>query len=323
MANPQNAEQSRRRSAGSGPGSPASTQSDGVSGRKSTSGERPVDFRFLNFSNPQEAKNAQTRKSVRSHVTTGQHRNARKAAAESAKQSRKGSQPSSATVSDVDTDSPDASSPTTPPLGAQLPRLNPLDLYPESWHSSLRPVMDHFINTMSVDVPETDPSTREFIRTQFMSLIFSDAASLHTLILLASSHYSKVRGQPSHSIDILQLRGMAIQEINRALVDCQPSGRATSDRMIAAVGKMATYELLFGQRDAFHTHMTGLQRLVAMRGGLQTLGLNGFLERTLLWLDVNAAQITGSPNLYFPPSTYPSTRGHPSPDRRLFVMGLS
>jgi hypothetical protein len=176
---------------------------------------------------------------------------------------------------------------------------------------------------MAVDVPETDPSTRNFIQQHFLSLIFTDAASLHASLLLAAAHFSKTRGSPSHSIDILQLRGMAIQEINRALTDYQPSGRATSDRMIAAVGKMATYELLFGQRDAFHTHMTGLQRIVAMRGGLKTLGLAGFLERMLLWLDVNAAQITGSSDLYFPPETFPSSKGHPTPNQKLFVMGLS
>jgi hypothetical protein len=176
---------------------------------------------------------------------------------------------------------------------------------------------------MSVDVPETDSATREFIRTHLFGLVFTDAASLHALLLLAAAHYSNTRGQVFHTIDVLQLRGMAIQEINRALVDYQPSGRATSDRMIVAISKMATYELLFGQREIFHTHMTGLQRIVAMRGGLQALGLDGFLERMLLWLDINAAQILGSSNLYFPPSTYPSLRSHPAPDQRLFAMGLT
>jgi hypothetical protein len=116
--------------------------SDNTTGSKSTSEERPADFRFLNFSNPQEAKNAQTRKSVRSHVTTGQHRNARKAAAaENAKRSKKGSQTPSAGVSDIDTDSPEAASPVNPPTPTQLQRINPLELYPATWHSSLDPIM--------------------------------------------------------------------------------------------------------------------------------------------------------------------------------------
>ena len=175
---------------------------------------------------------------------------------------------------------------------------------------------------MVIDVPEVDAATRELLRTRYLALIFTDAAALHALILVAAAHFAKVRGSQAHSINLLQLRGMAIQEMNQALTDFRPGGRATSDQLVAAVEKMATYELLFGSRETFHTHMTGLQRLVSLRRGLQSLGLNGLLERSLLWIDANAAHITGLP-LYFPPTLYSSSYKHPQPDRRLFVLGLN
>jgi hypothetical protein len=175
---------------------------------------------------------------------------------------------------------------------------------------------------MATDLPETDAETRQVIRAHFMGLVFTDPAPLHAVMLLASAHLAKVRGAHSHTIDMLQLRGMAIQEVNRAMMDQRPGGgRATSDAMIAAVGKIATFELLFGQKDTFHTHMTGLQRMVSLRGGLQELGLNGMLERILLWIDANAAEITGTP-LYFPPAAFASSTAHPPADRRLFVIGI-
>lgn len=174
---------------------------------------------------------------------------------------------------------------------------------------------------MAVDLPGTDEATRQTIRIHLFGLAFTDHATLHALMLVAAAHYSKLRGQGSHNINMLQLRGMAIQEVNRAMMDHGPRGRATSDRMIAAVAKMATFELLFGQREIFHTHMTGLQRMVSLRGGLQALGLNGMLERMLLWIDTNAAEITGS-GLYFPPAAFKSSSGHPRADRRLFLLGL-
>lgn len=176
---------------------------------------------------------------------------------------------------------------------------------------------------MVIDVPETDSASREFIRTQFLSLVFSDLAPLHATILVSAAHLAKLHGTRSHNIDMLQLRGMAIQQVNRALMGRNPGIRATSDQLIVAVGKMATYELLFGQRETFHTHMTGLQRMVGLRGGLSALGLGGFLERMLLWIDSNAAAITGSSDLYFPAAACTSSSGHPQADRRLFLMGIT
>ncbi|KAK4499934.1 hypothetical protein PRZ48_008120 [Zasmidium cellare] len=302
------------------------------SGSRSGSQAESIDFRFLNFTNPADARNATIRRSVRSHVTSKQHEKQRKAAAAQARrtteQYAEGAGPSGLrpTMSrstssigspDTETSSPEES-PTSPNPGSPLVRLNPLEVYHEEWHPYLRPVMDHYINTMSIDLPETDVTSRGLIRDNFLAIVFSDRASLHATILAAAAHWNKMRPTQTHRINLLQLRGMAIQEINRSLVD---HGRATSDALIAAVGKMATYELLFGQRDTFHTHMTGLQRMVSLRGGLQALGLDGLMERILLWIDSNAASITQGP-LYFPPAAFSSSNGHPAPDRRLFLLGV-
>ena len=37
--------------------------------------------------------------------------------------------------------------------------------------------------------------------------------------------------------------------------------------------------------------------MLKLRGGLPTLGLNGLLERMLVWIDVNAAHLTGMPTI--------------------------
>lgn len=34
--------------------------------------------------------------------------------------------------------------------------------------------------------------------------------------------------------------------------------------------------------------------MLKLRGGLSTLGLNGLLERMLVWIDLNAAHLTGT-----------------------------
>ena len=172
---------------------------------------------------------------------------------------------------------------------------------------------------MAVDIPEHDgPQTKELLRSRYFPFIMTDPAPLHAVMLIAASQYSNVHGPRSHAIDLLQLRGMTIREINRALED---PVRATSDQLIAAVAQMACYEALCGDRNIFNTHMTGLLRMVTLRGGLDRLGLDGLLEHILLWIDVNAAHITGS-RIYFDLAAFPASAVHPRSDPVRFAGGL-
>lgn len=173
---------------------------------------------------------------------------------------------------------------------------------------------------MAVDIPDLDgPEAKGLLRTRFFPFVLTDAAPLHAVMLMAASHYGNMRSTRAHTIDLLQLRGMAISEINTALTD---ERRATSDQLIAAVGKMAQYEALFGDRDIFNTHMTGLLRMVTLRGGLPALGLDGLLERILLWIDINSATLLGT-HVYFDSAAFPSAAEHPRPDPQRFAGGLA
>ena len=172
---------------------------------------------------------------------------------------------------------------------------------------------------MAVDVPgQPEETTRYLLHTRYFPFVMSDLAPIHAFVLVAVSIYNKKYGPRSHFIDILQLRGMAIAEINSALED---DVRATSDQIIAAVATMAAYEALFGDRAIFNTHMTGLLRMVSLRGGLPALGLDGLLQSVLLWIDVNAAHITRS-HLYFDKAAFPTTATHPRPDPLRFAGGI-
>lgn len=118
---------------------------------------------------------------------------------------------------------------------------------------------------MATNVPELDgPDATGLAQSQYLPFVLSDPASVHAFMLVSASHYGRVRGSKVHAIDLLQLRGMAISEINRALRD---ETRGTSDQLIAAVAKMASYEALFGDRTICNTHMQGLTRMVSLRGG--------------------------------------------------------
>ena len=169
---------------------------------------------------------------------------------------------------------------------------------------------------VDVDAGVSDPRAGS-LRTRFFPFCLTDRASLHAVMLMAAAQFAHVRGPRSHTIDILQLRDMAISEINGALKE---GPRATSDQLIVAVANMAAYEALFGDRRIFNTHMTGLLRMVSLRGGLLALGLDGLLERVLLWVDSNASHVTNL-NPYFDGQAFPSRTQHPRPDPQRFAGG--
>lgn len=167
------------------------------------------------------------------------------------------------------------------------------------------------------DAGVSDPGAGSW-RTRFFPFCLTDPAPLHAVVLVAACQYGHIIGPRSHAIDCLQLRDMAISEINGALKE---GSRATSDQLIVAVANMAAYEAVFGDRTIFNTHMTGLLRMVSLRGGLPALGLDGLLERFLLWIDSNASHITRS-NPYFDRQTFPSRAQHPRPDPQRFAGGV-
>ena len=172
---------------------------------------------------------------------------------------------------------------------------------------------------MAIDIPGTNASvSQHLLRTKYFPFVLANPAPLHAVLLMATSHYSRIYGSRSHGINLLQLRGMAIREINSALAD---EVRGTSDQVIAAVAQMAAYEALFGDRAICNTHMQGVTRMVSLRGGLPALGLDGLLENILLWIDANVSHITRS-RLYFDQRAFPPSGAnvtHPLPDATKFA----
>lgn len=156
----------------------------------------------------------------------------------------------------------------------------------------LGPVLTHAdIQNVAVEIPDLDgPDGKGLLRRIWFPLAMTEAATMYAVLLMAASHFAVVNPQQGALIDLLALKARALSEINAALTNPE---RAITDAMIGAVAKMAAYEAIFGDSEVFAAHMRGLQMMLKMRGGLSTLGLNGLLERMLVWIDLNAAHLTG------------------------------
>lgn len=154
------------------------------------------------------------------------------------------------------------------------------------------------LSKMAVDIPELDhPGAKGSLRSLWFPMVISEQATLNVVILTAAFHYLSINGQQCKPEVLYKMKQDAITAINQGLRD---SALATSDQLIGAVAKMAAYEAGFaGDEAQYHMHMKGLVKMVELRGGLGSLGLNGLLARMLLWIDLNAAFLLQT-QLYFP-----------------------
>ncbi|KAL2109039.1 hypothetical protein VUR80DRAFT_3045 [Thermomyces stellatus] len=156
---------------------------------------------------------------------------------------------------------------------------------------------------MAVDIPELDQKDDSgLLRKKWFPLVISEPATFLIVLLLAASNYSVVNTDAAARITphLVHMKYDAIRAINDAFSLEQ---RRLSDALIGAVAKMASFEAMYGDVETYHVHMAGLQKMVAIRGGLDALGLNGLLRRIIVWIDLNSSLLLGTPR-FFPNASF-------------------
>lgn len=126
------------------------------------------------------------------------------------------------------------------------------------------------------------------LRTDWFPFIMKNATTFYAALAFAGSIYYFRLKRPVEAPRLLDLRQKAILGINDSLSKIQ---YGPEDATIGAVFCMSLLESMYGDAQSYRVHMKGLQRMVQMRGGLTHLGLQGLLERMILWLDFNHAKV--------------------------------
>ncbi|MCJ1385104.1 hypothetical protein MMC17_008223 [Xylographa soralifera] len=108
-----------------------------------------------------------------------------------------------------------------------------------------------------------------------------DAALLHATFFLVALHRDLQLGTELSS-QCLYHRGEVIRTVNGRI---GPPEREISDATIGAVAFLANFETMNGTVQASRVHMNGLRQMVALRGGLHTLGQSQVLQRVVIWAD--------------------------------------
>ncbi|KAL3432436.1 hypothetical protein BDV09DRAFT_127842 [Aspergillus tetrazonus] len=292
------------------------------------------DFVFIHVREPKDALKLAKDSHIRSHVTRRQwkqfeersqaafQRDLKKAKTET--QGNDDKQDKQHLVSgDVVRDSQSTGTAQPVYFGLPIPRPfgglrgDPFRSYPVAWRPILPRLVDHYLMSMAVDIPELDqPGNRGLLRTDWFPLVMTEPSLFLVIVLLAASNYASVQTEPTDmKLHLLGLRCEAVQAVNKSL-ELQSS--FVSDALIGAIAKMASYEAMYGNPENYAVHMRGLQRAVELRGGLDALGLGGLLRRIVIWIDRNGAFLNGS-TLYFPGETFSPGQPLPEPNPGHFL----
>jgi len=99
-------------------------------------------------------------------------------------------------------------------------------------------------------------------------------------ILTAAIYQAEAQKIPSGKSPIaLHYKVKSIGLLNEMLEDGES---ATSTEAITAVVSLMVNEWFWLHRDAVKRHMAGLKLMIELRGGLDELGMNGFLRKLVL-----------------------------------------
>ncbi|KAK4619949.1 hypothetical protein CLAFUW4_11025 [Fulvia fulva] len=190
---------------------------------------------------------------------------------------------------------------------------DPFWQFPVDWSPLFPPIMAHYIQNLAQPNANLDkrPDTC-LLRTHWFPMAMASPASVYAVLLMAASHYWRAFGSqgwnsPRSGKDavagivvrpeiILVLKARALNEVNRCLKS-DDVRIALGDTTLGAVAKLAAFEAIFGDQDAYRQHMYGLRQMLQVRTTLgDAIGsVDAFLARLVTWIDVNAAHFTGMP----------------------------
>ncbi|KUJ08478.1 uncharacterized protein LY89DRAFT_724952 [Mollisia scopiformis] len=120
-----------------------------------------------------------------------------------------------------------------------------------------------------------------------------DEAAFHQVLSNALLNIASRRptGAQTETYDAMNHHALAINSINERIKDVKT---ATSDGFIGAVAGFMCYHAYTGNLAACQTHMKGVEELIRLRGGVETLDSNKPVRLLLGWSDVGGSAIEDS-----------------------------
>ncbi|KAK4580422.1 hypothetical protein LTR86_000625 [Recurvomyces mirabilis] len=131
--------------------------------------------------------------------------------------------------------------------------------------------------------------------TRIYEMAHSDPVTLQIVVLIGVRNALETLGRHrligKDLMLMIEFEQHLICSINNALQD---SSRGLSEQILMAVALCAAYEAKHGDNTKYDIHMTGLVRMINLRGGFRELGKHDmYITRFLVWVDLNISKIAG------------------------------
>lgn len=157
---------------------------------------------------------------------------------------------------------------------------------------------------MIIDIPV--PGGGAFlVRTKWFPVMLSNSTLFKAGLAVGSALLNLKLFQKDPATELF-MRQRAIIAINK---DLENEAIYPSDELMSAVHNMAFMESIC-KSPSFSIHMSGLKRMVEVRGGLEKLGMDGLYATMIRWLDFNHAKTHGT-QLFFDQSIEVGMRQSP------------
>lgn len=122
-----------------------------------------------------------------------------------------------------------------------------------------------------------NPGPENAFMRHWVPLTIQDPLMLH-VILYTSACFLKELGHVPKTLT-MAYKGTVYQMLNKSL--CTDKAQC-SDGVVLAVSQLVIDEWYWGATSDLKAHMLGLKTIIRMRGGLQELGMHGFLAKLIL-----------------------------------------
>jgi len=116
------------------------------------------------------------------------------------------------------------------------------------------------------------------MRRKWVSYQVQNRQAFMSTLCISSAHLDVMRGEERDSMVTTAVRAEAAHLIKSSLSDPQ---RCCDDSTIIATVHLLAAEFMKGEDHALMPHEHGLKEMVAMRGGLDKLGLDGQIAAIL------------------------------------------
>lgn len=186
------------------------------------------------------------------------------------------------------------------PLGAG-PGVDPFNVYPVPMtredHELIHHLHSHFVPFRSVWFP--------------MSLL--NPSAFHQILGNSALHISMLRQTNGReNRQSIAHYSASLRQLNEALASPDPAVSTSLD-VVRAVLAFICHDYISGDLERWRFHVEGLERIIKLRGGVDTLNSDRAVRLMVFWIDITGSLVTDSAPLFPIPQTFvPSLRSLPT-----------